>query len=475
MAMKKELEKNYDPSVVEDRLYADWQEKDYFRADIDHNKKRFSIMIPPPNITSNLHLGHSFEQTLQDAVTRWKRMQGYSALWLPGTDHASISTEVKIVAAMAKEGVSKADIGREGFLTRAWDWKEKYGGIIVSQIKKLGSSCDWSREAFTMDGRLTKATKTVFAELYKQGYIYRGKKLINWCVKCKTTVSDAEVDHIEHHGYYYHMSYRIDGEDDVLSFVTSRPETILGDTAIAVNPKDTRYAHLVGKTVTVPIVNRKIPIIADEYVDMEFGTGVVKITPAHDPNDFEVGVRHNLPQINVLNDDGTINENGGSYEGLDRYAAREKIVGEFKRLGLFIKLEEMDNAVGEHERCHTVIEPILKTQWFVKMEELAKPAAEAVKSGKLRFHPERHAKVYLNWLENIRDWCISRQLWWGHRIPAFYCADCGHITVSADDVHACEKCGGVVAQDEDCLDTWFSSALWPFATLGWPDKTEELD
>ncbi|MDR0957630.1 MAG: valine--tRNA ligase [Clostridiales bacterium] len=474
--MRKELEKNYNPLDAEERIYKKWLDKGYFHAEIDHNKKKFSIMIPPPNITNRLHLGHSFEQTQQDILTRFKRMKGFSALWLPGTDHASISTEVLIVKKLAEEGSSKAELGREKFLERAWDWKREYGGAIINQLKKLGSSCDWERERFTLDPMLTKATKTVFKNLYDSGLIYRGLKLVNWCPVCKTTISDAEVEHVPQNGLYYHMKYKINGTDTYLAFVTSRPETILGDTAIAVHPKDERYKHLVGKTVIVPVVNREIPIIADEYVDREFGTGVVKITPAHDPNDFEVGERHNLPKINVLNDNGTINENGGKFEGLDRYEARKRIVEEFKQLGLFIKTEEMNNSVGEHERCHTVVEPILKTQWFVKMEELARPAAEAAKTGELRFHPERYRKIYLNWLNGIRDWCISRQLWWGHRIPAWHCDDCGHITVSVDDVSVCEKCSSAkVHQDEDCLDTWFSSALWPFATLGWPDKTPDFE
>ena len=473
--MKRELEKTYDPKSIEDRIYSNWLEKKYFHAEVDKTKKPYTIMMPPPNITGQLHLGHAM-YTIQDILIRFKRMQGFSTLWLPGTDHASISTEVKIVDAMHSEGLSKEDVGREDFLRRAWDWKEEYGGRIVSQLKKLGASCDWDRERFTMDEGLSDAVLEVFLRLYEKGYIYRGEKLINWCPHCKTTISDAEVDHEDKNGAFWHFKYPIDGTNEYLQFATTRPETMLGDTALAVNPKDERYAHLVGKTATVPIVNRQIPIVADNYVEMDFGTGVVKITPAHDPNDFEVGVRHDLPRINVMNDDGTINENGGEYNGLDRYDARKKIIAEFKDLGLFVKEEPISHSVGTHERCHTVIEPLIKLQWFVKMEEMAKPAIEVIHNEKLRIVPERFSKVYLNWLENIRDWCISRQLWWGHRIPAYYCETCGEVIVAKEQPEKCPKCASThLHQDEDTLDTWFSSALWPFSTLGWPEKTPELD
>ena len=474
--MERELEKNYSPQVVEDRIYSEWLEKGYFHAEADPSREAYTIVIPPPNITGYLHMGHALDSTLQDILIRWKRMQGYNALWLPGTDHASISTEVKIVDQMAKEGITKADIGREGFLARAWEWKKLYGGRIIEQLKKIGSSCDWERERFTMDPGLSKAVLEVFDNLYRKGLIYRGEKLINWCPQCRTTISDAEVDHEDKNGFFWHLKYPIDGTEDYLEFATTRPETMLGDTAIAVHPEDERYAHLVGKTVTVPIVNRRIPIVTDTYVDREFGVGVVKITPGHDPNDFEVGQRHNLPRVNIMNDDGTLNQNAGPYAGLDRFEARKRIVEEFKSMGLFIKVEPHTHAVGVHERCGIVVEPLLKVQWFVKMEELAKPAIDAYKNGELRFVPDRFSKIYLNWLENIRDWCISRQLWWGHRIPAYYCGDCGHMEVSKEAVTACPKCGsGSITQDEDTLDTWFSSALWPFATLGWPDKTPDLE
>ncbi len=472
----KELEKNYNPNEVESKLYKKWEEKGYFHQEVDKSKKPFSIVMPPPNITGQLHLGHALDNTMQDILIRTKRMEGYNVLWQPGTDHASISTELKIVAKMAEEGVTKDDIGREEFLKRAWEWKDEYGNTIVRQLKKLGSSCDWSRERFTMDEGCSDAVLDVFEKLYNKGYIYRGEKLINWCPQCETTISDAEVNHEDKQGGFWHFKYKINGTEEFIEFATTRPETMLGDTAIAVNPKDEKYAHLVGKTVTVPFVNRSIPIIADDYVEMDFGTGVVKITPAHDPNDFMVGERHNLPIINVMNDDGSINENGGIFQGLDRYEARKKIVEEMTNLGLFIKKKEITHAVGSHERCNTVIEPLIKLQWFVKMEEMAKPALEALKSNELNFVPDRFGKVYSNWLENIHDWCISRQLWWGHRIPVYYCRDCGEFKVSKVDVTKCDKCGSDnVYQDEDSLDTWFSSALWPFSTLGWPNKTEELE
>lgn len=472
--MAKELEKSYNPSVVEDRIYANWEEKKYFHAEVDKSKEPFTIVIPPPNITGHLHMGHALDNTMQDILIRWKRMQGYNALWVPGTDHAAISTEVKIVNAMKEEGLSKEDLGREGFLKRAWEWKKEYGGTILNQLKKLGSSCDWDRERFTMDEGLSDAVLTVFCKLYEKGYIYQGEKLINWCPTCQTTISDAEVEHEDKQGGFWHIKYPIKGTDRFLEFATTRPETMLGDTAIAVNPEDDRYKDVVGKTCVVPFVDREIPIIADSYVDMEFGTGVVKITPAHDPNDFEVGERHNLPKINIMNDDGTINENGGKFCGMDRYEARKQIIEELSEMGLFIKKEDINHAVGTHDRCHSVIEPLIKKQWFVKMEELAKPALEAYNKGDLKFVPDRFGKIYTHWLEDIHDWCISRQLWWGHRIPAYYC-DCGEVVVSKTAPTACPKCGGThLVQDEDCLDTWFSSALWPFSTLGWPENTEEL-
>ena len=472
--MSKELAKNYDPSIVEDRIYQNWLDKGYFHAEVDKTKKPFTIVIPPPNITGHLHMGHALDNTMQDILIRWKRMQGYNALWVPGTDHAAISTEVKIVNKMREEGLTKEDIGREGFLKRAWAWKEEYGSTILNQLKKLGSSCDWERERFTMDAGLSDAVLTVFCKLYEKGYIYQGEKLINWCPTCQTTISDAEVEHEDKQGGFWHIKYPIKGTDRFLEFATTRPETMLGDTAIAVHPDDERYKDIVGKVCVVPFVNREIPIIADEYVDMEFGTGVVKITPAHDPNDFEVGERHNLPKINILNDDGTINANGGKFEGMDRYDARKQIVEELDEMGLFIRKEEIDHAVGVHDRCHTVIEPLIKKQWFVKMEELAKPALDAYYNKDLKFVPDRFGKIYTHWLEDIHDWCISRQLWWGHRIPAYYC-ECGEVIVSKEAPKTCPKCGSTnIKQDEDCLDTWFSSALWPFSTLGWPEQTEEL-
>lgn len=472
--MSKELAKNYNPSIVEDRIYQNWLDKGYFHAEVDKTKKPFTIVIPPPNITGHLHMGHALDNTMQDILIRWKRMQGYNALWVPGTDHAAISTEVKIVNKMREEGLTKEDIGREGFLKRAWAWKEEYGSTILNQLKKLGSSCDWERERFTMDAGLSDAVLTVFCKLYEKGYIYQGEKLINWCPTCQTTISDAEVEHEDKQGGFWHIKYPIKDTDRFLEFATTRPETMLGDTAIAVHPDDERYKDIVGKVCVVPFVNREIPIIADEYVDMEFGTGVVKITPAHDPNDFEVGERHNLPKINILNDDGTINANGGKFEGMDRYDARKQIVEELDEMGLFIRKEEINHAVGVHDRCHTVIEPLIKKQWFVKMEELAKPALDAYYKKDLKFVPDRFGKIYTHWLEDIHDWCISRQLWWGHRIPAYYC-ECGEVIVSKEAPKTCPKCGSTnIKQDEDCLDTWFSSALWPFSTLGWPEQTEEL-
>ena len=472
------LEKTYNPGAIEGKLYDKWLNKKYFHAEVDRSKKPFTIVIPPPNITGQLHMGHALDNTLQDILIRWKRMQGYNALWQPGTDHASIATEVKIIEALKKEGIDKADLGREKFLERAWQWKEEYGGRIISQLKKLGSSCDWDRERFTMDEGCNKAVEEVFVKLYEKGYIYKGNRIVNWCPVCQTTISDAEVEYEDQAGHFWHILYPVVGSDEKVEIATTRPETMLGDTAIAVNPDDERYAHLVGKTVLLPIVNKEIPVVADSYVDKEFGTGVVKITPAHDPNDFEVGKRHNLPQINVMNDDATINENGGKFAGMSRYEARKAIVAELDSLGLLAKVEDYAHNVGTHDRCKTTVEPMIKQQWFVKMEELAKPAIEVLKSGDLKFVPERFDKTYLHWLENIRDWCISRQLWWGHRIPAYYCQECGEIIVARkNEVPAtCPKCGCAhLKQDEDTLDTWFSSALWPFSTLGWPEKTEDLD
>lgn len=473
--MSKELAKSYDPSI-EERIYNNWLDKGYFHAEVDKSKEPFTIVIPPPNITGRLHMGHALDETMQDILIRWKRMQGYNTLWLPGTDHAAISTEVKIVNKMREEeGLTKEDVGREGFLERAWKWKEEYGGAILNQLKKLGSSCDWERERFTMDEGLSDAVLTVFCKLYEKGYIYQGEKLINWCPECQTTISDAEVEHEDKQGGFWHIKYPIKGTDRFLEFATTRPETMLGDTAIAVHPDDDRYKDVVGKVCILPFVDREIPIIADTYVDMEFGTGVVKITPAHDPNDFEVGERHGLEKINILNDDGTINENGGKFVGMDRYDARKQIVEELDQMGLFIKKEDINHAVGTHDRCHSVIEPLIKKQWFVKMEELAKPALDAYNKGDLNFVPDRFGKIYTHWLEDIHDWCISRQLWWGHRIPAYYC-ECGEVIVSKTTPESCPKCGSThLKQDEDCLDTWFSSALWPFSTLGWPEKTAELE
>ncbi|MDR1531259.1 MAG: valine--tRNA ligase [Clostridiales bacterium] len=477
----KELEKNYTPHTVEDKIYKKWLDKGWFHAEVDYSRKPYTIVIPPPNITGQLHVGHALNTILQDILIRTKRMQGYNALWVPGTDHASISTEVRIVNSMAAEGLTKESIGRETFLKRAWQWRAEYGGRILQQFKKLGLSCDWERERFTMDEGLSRAVTEVFIRLYEKGLIYQGEKLINWCPKCRTTISDAEVSHEDMEGAFYHMKYRIKGTDECLQFATTRPETALGDTALAVNPLDGRYAKYVGQTVIVPIVNREIPVIADEYVDMDFGTGVVKITPAHDPNDFEVGERHNLPRVNIMNDDGTLNENAGELAGLDRYEARAEIIRRFKALGLFVREEKLNHAVGVHERCNEVVEPLVKVQWFVKMRDLAQPAMEVYKNGQLRIVPERFGKIYAHWLENIRDWCISRQLWWGHRIPAYYCERCGHVEVAdawprpGSSGPECVKCGGSqFRQDEDTLDTWFSSALWPFSTLGWPDNTPEL-
>ena len=477
LIMSKELEKNYNPSEIEDRLYHKWLEKKYFHAEVNRDKKPFTIVMPPPNITGKLHMGHALDNTMQDIIIRFKRMQGYEALWIPGTDHASISTEVKVTNALKEEGIDKHELGREGFLKRTWEWKKEYGGTITSQLKKIGSSCDWDRERFTMDEGCSKAVQEVFIKLYEKGLIYKGSRIVNWCPVCNTSISDAEVEHEEQAGHFWHINYPVVGEPGrYVEIATTRPETLLGDSALAVNPDDERYTDLVGKEVELPLTDRTIPIIADPYVDKEFGTGVVKITPAHDPNDFEVGKRHNLPEINILNDDATINNLGGKYAGMDRYEARKAMVADLDALGLLVRVEDHTHNVGTHDRCKTTVEPMIKQQWFVKMDELIKPAVEGVKNGDIELIPASMDKTYYNWTDNIRDWCISRQLWWGHRIPAYYCKDCGEMTVSRDKVCTCPKCGSAnVEQDPDTLDTWFSSALWPFSTLGWPDKTPELD
>ncbi len=479
--MQKELAKTYDPKGIEDRLYQKWTEKKYFHAEVDRTKQPFTIVIPPPNITGQLHMGHALDETMQDILIRFKRMQGYNALWQPGTDHASIATEVKIIEKLKEEGIDKQELGREGFLERAWDWKREYGGRIVNQLKKLGSSCDWDRERFTMDEGCNKAVTEVFCRMHEKGWIYKGSRIVNWCPVCNTSISDAEVEYEEQEGNFWHIKYPLIEADGTVStkefveFATTRPETMLGDTGVAVHPEDERYQHLIGRKVMLPIVNRAIPVVGDAYVDMEFGTGVVKITPAHDPNDFEVGRRHGLPEITVLNDDATVNENGGRFHGMDRYEARKQIVQELDRMGLLVRIEGHTHNVGTHDRCGTTIEPMVKKQWFVKMDELIRPAVEAVKKGEIRLVPERMEKIYFNWTDNIRDWCISRQLWWGHRIPAYYCESCGEITVAREPVTVCPKCGqAYLHQDEDTLDTWFSSALWPFSTLGWPEQTEDL-
>ena len=480
--MKRELAKTYDPKGIEDRIYQNWLDKKYFHAEVDRTKKPFTIVIPPPNITGQLHMGHALDNTMQDILIRYKRMQGYNALWQPGTDHASIATEVKIIEKLKEQGIDKHDLGREKFLERAWEWKKEYGGRIISQLKKLGSSCDWDRERFTMDEGCNKAVTEVFCKMHEKGWIYKGSRIINWCPVCNTSISDAEVEYQEQAGHFWHMKYPLVDENgqpsttEFLTFATTRPETMLGDTAVAINPNDERYTHLKGRQVWLPIVNKPIPIVEDSYVDMEFGTGVVKITPAHDPNDFEVGKRHNLPIINIMNDDATINKNGGKFEGMDRYEARKAIVKEMDELGLLVKIEDYSHNVGTHDRCKTTIEPLVKEQWFVKMDELIKPAVKAVQDGEIKLIPERMNKTYFNWTDNIRDWCISRQLWWGHRIPAYYCDDCGEVVVAKEMPKVCPKCGKThFTQDPDTLDTWFSSALWPFSTLGWPDKTEDLD
>ncbi len=479
--MSRELAKTYDPQGIEDRLYQKWLDKKYFHAEADRTKKPFTIVIPPPNITGQLHMGHALDETMQDILIRFKRMQGYNALWQPGTDHASIATEVKITEKLKEEGIDKQALGREGFLERAWAWKREYGDRIIGQLKKLGSSCDWDRERFTMDEGCNQAVTEVFCRMHEKGWIYKGSRIINWCPVCNTSISDAEVEYEEQAGHFWHIKYPLVEEDgsvsatQFLEFATTRPETMLGDTAVAVNPADERYRSLIGRKVMLPIVNREIPIVADAYVDMEFGTGVVKITPAHDPNDFEVGKRHGLPEVNIFNDDATVNENGGRFQGLDRYEARRQIVEELDRMGLLVRIEAYSHNVGTHDRCGATIEPMIKKQWFVKMDELIGPAVVAVKKGEIRLVPERMEKIYFNWTDNIRDWCISRQLWWGHRIPAYYCDHCGEVVVARQLPDACPQCGcGHFTQDPDTLDTWFSSALWPFSTLGWPKQTEDL-
>ena len=474
--MAKELAKQYEPNEVEDRIYQFWLDGKYFHADETSDKKPYTIVIPPPNITGQLHMGHALDETLQDILIRWKRMQGYETLWLPGTDHASIATEAKIVEAMAKEGLTKEDLGREKFLERAWEWKKQYGGRIVQQLKKLGSSCDWERERFTLDEGCNKAVNYVFQKLYEKDLIYRGERIVNWCPHCLTSISDAEVEYEDQAGHFWHLRYELADGSGHLELATTRPETLLGDTAVAVNPNDERYKKFIGKTVILPLVKREIPVVADDYVEMEFGTGVVKITPAHDPNDFEVGLRHHLPVINVMTDDAHITDEWGKYAGMDRMQARKAIVADLESEGSLIKVEDYSHNVGTCYRCSTTIEPRISKQWFVKMGPLAAPAIEAVKKNDTKFIPERFDKIYFHWMENIKDWCISRQLWWGHRIPAYYCQDCGEITVSAETPSCCSKCGSkTIVQDPDTLDTWFSSALWPFSTLGWPEKTKELE
>ena len=474
--MSKELAKTYDPKQIEEKLYERWCENKYFHAEVDRSKKPFTTVMPPPNITGKLHMGHALDNTLQDILIRYKRMEGYNALWIPGTDHAAISTEVKVTNQLKEEGIDKKELGREGFLERTWQWKEEYAGTIENQLKKLGISCDWDRERFTMDEGCNKAVTEVFVKMHEKGYIYKGSRIINWCPKCKTSLSDAEVEHEDQDGNFWHIKYPIAGTDRFLEIATTRPETLLGDTAIAVHPDDERYKDIVGKMCKLPLTDREIPIVADYYVDKEFGTGAVKITPAHDPNDFEVGKRHNLPELNIMNDDATINEKyGGKYAGMDRYEARKAMVEDLKEQGYLVKVVPHSHNVGTHDRCHTTVEPMIKQQWFVKMDELIKPAVKAVKEGEIKLVPERMEKTYFNWTDNIRDWCISRQLWWGHRIPAYYCDDCGETVVAKEMPKICPKCGGShFTQDPDTLDTWFSSALWPFSTLGWPQQTEDL-
>ena len=474
--MSKELNKTYDPKDIEDRLYKKWEDNGYFHAEVDRSKKPFTIVMPPPNITGQLHMGHALDNTMQDILIRYKRMQGYNALWQPGTDHASIATEVKVIEALKEQGISKANLTREEFLEKCWEWREEYGGRIVKQLRKLGSSADWERERFTMDEGCSHAVQDVFIKLYEKGWIYKGSRIVNWCPVCKTSISDAEVIHEEQDGFFWHINYPVVGEEGrFVEIATTRPETLFGDTAVAVNPEDDRYKDIIGKMLELPTTGRKIPVIADEYVDKEFGTGCVKITPAHDPNDFEVGKRHNLEEIVVINDDATMNEKAGKYVGMDRYECRKALVADLEEMGLLVKIEPHSHNVGTHDRCHTTVEPMVKQQWFVKMDEMIKPAVEGVKNGEINLLPKRMEKTYFNWTDNIRDWCISRQLWWGHRIPAWYCKDCGEMSVSIDKPEKC-NCGcSDFEQDPDTLDTWFSSALWPFSTLGWPEKTEDLD
>ena len=475
--MSKELAKTYDPKGLEDRIYQKWLDNKYFHAQVNRDKKPFTIVMPPPNVTGQLHMGHALDETMQDILIRFKRMQGYEALWQPGTDHAAIATEVKVIEKLKEQGIDKNEIGREEFLKHAWEWKEEYGGKIINQLKKLGASADWDRERFTMDEGCSKAVQEVFIKLYEKGYIYKGSRIINWCPVCQTSISDAEVEHEDQDGFFWHINYPVVGEEGkFVEIATTRPETLLGDTAVAVNPEDERYKDLVGKMLKLPLTEREIPVVADEYVDKEFGTGCVKITPAHDPNDFEVGKRHNLPEINIMNDDATINELGGKYAGMDRYEARKAMVEDLKELGLLVKVVPHSHSVGTHDRCKTTVEPMIKPQWFVRMKEMGEAAIQTLQDGNLNFVPERFDKIYMHWLENIRDWCISRQLWWGHRIPAYYCEECGETVVAGEMPEKCPKCGCThLHQDEDTLDTWFSSALWPFSTLGWPENTEELD
>lgn len=475
--MSKELAKTYDPKGLEDRIYQKWLDNKYFHAEVNRDKKPFTIVMPPPNVTGQLHMGHALDETMQDILIRFKRMQGYEALWQPGTDHAAIATEVKVIEKLKEQGIDKNEIGREEFLKHAWEWKEEYGGKIINQLKKLGASADWDRERFTMDEGCSKAVQEVFIKLYEKGYIYKGSRIINWCPVCQTSISDAEVEHEDQDGFFWHINYPVVGEEgQFVEIATTRPETLLGDTAVAVNPGDERYKHLVGKMLKLPLTDREIPVVADEYVDKEFGTGCVKITPAHDPNDFEVGKRHNLPEINIMNDDATINELGGKYAGMDRYEARKAMVEDLKELGLLVKVVPHSHNVGTHDRCGTTVEPMIKPQWFVRMKEMGEAAIKTLQDGNLQFVPDRFDKIYMHWLENIRDWCISRQLWWGHRIPAYYCDECGETVVAREMPGKCPKCGCThLTQDEDTLDTWFSSALWPFSTLGWPDKTEEME
>ena len=475
--MSKELAKTYDPKGLEDRIYQKWLDNKYFHAEVNRDKKPFTIVMPPPNVTGQLHMGHALDETMQDILIRFKRMQGYEALWQPGTDHAAIATEVKVIEKLKAQGIDKNEIGREEFLKHAWEWKEEYGGKIINQLKKLGASADWDRERFTMDEGCSQAVQEVFIKLYEKGYIYKGSRIINWCPVCQTSISDAEVEHEDQDGFFWHINYPIVGEEGrYVEIATTRPETLLGDTAVAVNPEDDRYKDLVGKMLKLPLTDREIPVVADEYVDKEFGTGCVKITPAHDPNDFEVGKRHSLPEITIMNDDATINELGGKYAGMDRYEAREAMVKDLEEQGLLVKVVPHAHSVGPHDRCHATVEPMIKPQWFVRMKEMGEAAIKTLEDGSLQFVPDRFDKIYMHWLENIRDWCISRQLWWGHRIPAYYCDKCGEVTVAGEMPKVCPKCGCEhLTQDEDTLDTWFSSALWPFSTLGWPNKTEEME